>query len=354
MSFLTDQLGDVQPEVTSLFLPKVASRHPFRSLSHIVNARKLGPLSLQPVDTEQYDRLWLYYDCIWHICYGSRLSSPAKSKAGSTISSTSSVSDALPSSSLLAPPRSTIGKSGTQLSPSEFTSMFSNTFAEARSATNFSAISPTVSSLHRPQTSPRPPPHLGPQHCYSMEGAHTSTRKANSSTESSVSPVVKPDGVSGLRRQVSRMERGQQLAAESTGAAHNLHTTPKSVISPSVKRTFPPHPRLRQWNRDSSADSESHAVAPNPRWARYLIRNIVYEPYCLPANQFQQFDSHYRNNQHFDSISTSSASASNPPVPLAPPITQPISFASSGLTPSSHTSTASVIVVHTAHTIHSL
>lgn len=164
--------------------------------------------------------------------YGSRPSSPAKSKAGSTISSASS--DALSSSSLLAPPTggptTTTGRSGTHLSPSDFASTFSNTFAEARSVTSSPAISPTVSSLRRPQTSPRSPL-TSVRNIVAAWKERTPAlgKTAHSSTESSVSPVIKSEGLFGLRRRSSRVERAQQFNSENAGNSYNLPTTPKSA-----------------------------------------------------------------------------------------------------------------------------
>lgn len=172
--------------------------------------------------------------------YGSRPSSPAKSKAGSTISSASSVSDALSSSSLLAPPtRGPAVRSGTQLSPSDFASTFSNTFAEARSVTTSSAISPTVSPLRRPQTSPRSPL-MSVRNIVAAWKERTPAlgNTANSSTESAVSPVVKPERIFGLRRRASRVEREQQSTSENTGNVHNPPTTPKSVNSSIIPPPF--------------------------------------------------------------------------------------------------------------------
>lgn len=168
--------------------------------------------------------------------YGSRPSSPAKSKAGSTISS---ISDALSSSSLLAPPTrgptATVSRSGTQLSPSDFASTFSNTFEEARSASS-SAISPTVSSLRRPQTSPRSPL-MSVRNIVTAwkERPQASGKTAHTSTESSVSVVPKPDGRFGLRRRASRTERP---TSENTGNGHNPPTTPKSVNSGIIPPPF--------------------------------------------------------------------------------------------------------------------
>ncbi|KAF8556599.1 hypothetical protein OG21DRAFT_1482945 [Imleria badia] len=169
--------------------------------------------------------------------YGSRPSSPAKSKAGSTVSS---ASDALSSSSLLAPPTrgltTATGRSGTQLSPSDFASTFSNTFAEARSTPSSPAISPTVSSLRRPQTSPRSPLTSVRNIVAAWKERTPALGKAQSSTESSVSPIVKP--VFGLRRRSSRVERGQHPASENTGSGHNPPTTPKSVNSNIIPPPF--------------------------------------------------------------------------------------------------------------------
>ncbi|KAF8128709.1 hypothetical protein EV363DRAFT_412554 [Boletus edulis] len=170
--------------------------------------------------------------------YGSRPSSPAKSKAGSTLSSASSVSEPLSSSSLLAPPRATTSRNDTQLSPSDFASTFSNTFAEARSATSSPAISPTVSPLRRPQTSPRSPLASVRNIVAAWKERTPALGKAKSSTESSVSPVIKSDGVFGLRRRASRVERGQQHASENTGDGHNPPTTPKSVNSNIIPPPF--------------------------------------------------------------------------------------------------------------------
>ena len=166
--------------------------------------------------------------------YGSRPSSPAKSKAGSTLSS---VSDPLSASSLLAPPTrgptATTSRSGTQLSPSDFASTFSNTFAEAKSATSSSAISPTVSSLRRPQTSPRSP-------LTSVRNIVEAwkVRGKTAGSESSASSIIKPDAVFGLRRRASRTERGQQPTAENTGSGHNPPTTPKSINSNIIPPPF--------------------------------------------------------------------------------------------------------------------
>ena len=168
--------------------------------------------------------------------YGSRPSSPAKSKAGSTISS---VSDPLSASSLLAPPTrgltATTGRSATRLSPTDFASTFSNTFAEARSATSSSAVSPTVSSLRRPQTSPR-------SHLTSVRNIVAAWKErtplGKTTTESSVSPIVKPDGTFGLRRRASRTERGQQPALENAGNGHNPPATPKSANSNIIPPPF--------------------------------------------------------------------------------------------------------------------
>ena len=92
--------------------------------------------------------------------YTSRPSSPTKSKAGSAISSASSVSDSLSMFSPLAPPtrgNTTYMCSGTQLSPSNFTSIFSNTLTTSRSTSNITSTTPPVSILCHPQTSPRSP-----------------------------------------------------------------------------------------------------------------------------------------------------------------------------------------------------
>ncbi|KAG9313810.1 hypothetical protein JVU11DRAFT_6171 [Chiua virens] len=156
--------------------------------------------------------------------YASRPSSPAKSKTGSAISS---ASDSLSSSSLLAPPTRGLTGTTTQLTPSDFASAFTNTFAEARSSTNTSAVSPTVSSLRRPQTSPRSPL-TSVRNIVEAWKERTSVGKATkASTESSVSVAPKPDGRFGLRRRTSRVER--QPASESADNALNLPTTPKSI-----------------------------------------------------------------------------------------------------------------------------
>ncbi|KAF8122008.1 hypothetical protein EV363DRAFT_1301434 [Boletus edulis] len=165
--------------------------------------------------------------------YGSRPSS----LTSSTISSTSSVSEPLSSLSLLAP-RATTSRNDTQLSPSDFASTFSNTFAEARSATSSPAISPTVSPLRRPQTSPRSPLASVRNIVAAWKERTPALGKAKSSTESSVSPVIKPDGVFGLRRCASRVERGQQHASENTGDGHNPPTTPQSVNSNIIPPPF--------------------------------------------------------------------------------------------------------------------
>lgn len=169
--------------------------------------------------------------------YGSRPTSPAKSKAGSTVST---VSDALSSSSLLAPPTrglTTTGRSDTQLSPSDFASTFTNTFAEARSTTSSSAISPTVSSLRRPQTSPRSPLASVRNIVAAWKERTPGLGKTESSTESSVSPIVKPDAVFGLRRRTSRVERAQP-AAENAASGPKPPTTPKSVNSNIIPPPF--------------------------------------------------------------------------------------------------------------------
>ena len=174
--------------------------------------------------------------------YGSRPSSPEKSKASSTVSTASS--DALSSSSLLAPPTRgltvTTSRSGTQLSPSDFASTFSNTFAEARSVTSSSAISPTVSSLRRPQISPRSPLTSVRNIVDAWKKRTPALEKhGNSSTaDSSISPVVKPDGSFGLRRRASRIERGQQPTSGDTGSGNNLSTTPKSTNSNIIPPPF--------------------------------------------------------------------------------------------------------------------
>ncbi|KAH0831167.1 hypothetical protein J3R83DRAFT_13743 [Lanmaoa asiatica] len=173
--------------------------------------------------------------------YGSRPSSPTKSKAGSAISSATFASDALSSSSLLAPPTrnptTTTSRSGTQLSPSDFTNTFANTFAEARSATTSSAISPTVSPLRRPQTSPRSPLTSVRNIVAAWKERTPALGKTaqSSTTESSISPVVKPFG---LRRRASRAEKGQQPTSENTSSSHNPPTTPKSTNSNIIPPPF--------------------------------------------------------------------------------------------------------------------
>ncbi|KAF8121683.1 hypothetical protein EV363DRAFT_1560376 [Boletus edulis] len=165
--------------------------------------------------------------------YGSHPSS----LASSTISSTSSILEPLSSSSLLAP-RATTSRNDTQLSPSDFASTFSNTFAEARSATSSPAISPTVSPLRRPQTSPRSPLASVRNIVPAWKERTPALGKAKSSTESSVSPVIKLDGMFGLCRCASRVERGQQHASENTGDGHNPPTTPQSVNSNIIPPPF--------------------------------------------------------------------------------------------------------------------
>ncbi|KAF8132961.1 hypothetical protein EV363DRAFT_1449161 [Boletus edulis] len=165
--------------------------------------------------------------------YGSRPSS----LASSTISSTSSISEPLSSSSLLVP-RATTSRNDMQLSPSDFASTFSNTFAEARSTTSSPAILPTVSPSRRPQTSPCSPL-ASVRNIVAAWKEHTpALGKAKSSTESSVSPIIKPDGMFGLRRRASRVERGQQHASENTGDGHNPPTTPQSVNSNIIPPPF--------------------------------------------------------------------------------------------------------------------
>ncbi|KAF8422163.1 hypothetical protein L210DRAFT_3654221 [Boletus edulis BED1] len=62
--------------------------------------------------------------------------------------------------------------------------------------------------------------------------------KAKSSTESSVSPIIKPDSVFGLCRRALQVKRGQQHASENTGDGHNPPTTPQSVNSNIIPPPF--------------------------------------------------------------------------------------------------------------------
>ena len=160
--------------------------------------------------------------------YGSCPTSPAKGKVGSTVST---ASDTLSSSLLLAPPTgglTTTGKGGTQLSPSNFTTTFT-TFAKARSATSSSAISSTVSSLCQPQTLLHS---LLTSVCYIVTAWKECTpglRKTQSSTESSVSPIVRPDTIFSLHRCISWVKRVQQPASENAASGPNPPSTPRST-----------------------------------------------------------------------------------------------------------------------------
>ncbi|KAF9224785.1 hypothetical protein BS17DRAFT_731403 [Gyrodon lividus] len=182
--------------------------------------------------------------------YGSRPSSPAKSKVGSSISSSSSsVSEALSSASLLSPPSrgptTTTGKSGTQLSPSDFASTFSNTFTASRSATNTSNITPTVSPLRRPQTSPRSPLTSVRNIVAAWKERTPSLGKTQSSTESTVSLPIKTEGLFSLRRRASRAEyrareraSGSQTSSQNADNGNNHPTTPKSVNNSIIPPPF--------------------------------------------------------------------------------------------------------------------
>ncbi|KAF9233907.1 hypothetical protein BU15DRAFT_79651 [Melanogaster broomeanus] len=182
--------------------------------------------------------------------YGSRPSSPAKSKAGSSISATSSsVSEALSSSSLLSPPTrgliTTTSRNTTQLSPSDFASTFSSTFTASRSVTDTSNITPTVSSLRRPQTSPRSPLTSVRNIVAAWKERTPSLGKPQSSTESTVSPPTKIEGLFSLRRRASRAENrprerasGSRPSLENVNNGNNYPTTPKSVSSSIIPPPF--------------------------------------------------------------------------------------------------------------------
>ncbi|KAH7910920.1 hypothetical protein BJ138DRAFT_1151897 [Hygrophoropsis aurantiaca] len=180
--------------------------------------------------------------------YDSRPSSPAKSKSGSTVSSSaSSVSEALSLSSLLSPPTrgptTTTTRSGTQLSPSDFASTFSNTFTASRSATT--NLTPTASSLRRPQTSPRSPLTSVRNIVAAWKERTPSLAKtAKSSTESVTSPPTRGDGLFSLRRRAERGEnRLRENAIAGKNSAEGLNgngrpTTPKSVASSIIPPPF--------------------------------------------------------------------------------------------------------------------
>ncbi|KAI6145311.1 hypothetical protein BKA82DRAFT_4312648 [Pisolithus tinctorius] len=178
--------------------------------------------------------------------YGSRPSSPAKSKAGSTISSASSaVSESLSMSSLLAPPTrgaTTVTRSSTQLSPSDFASTFSNTFTASRTASNTTNVTPTVSSLHRPQTSPRSPLTsvrniiaAWKDRTPSLDKTPKSPSDTTTSPPSNTGPGTSGHGLFSLRRRASQRERVPDGAENSNG---HRPTTPKSMASSIIPPPF--------------------------------------------------------------------------------------------------------------------
>ncbi|KAI6020170.1 hypothetical protein PISMIDRAFT_203836 [Pisolithus microcarpus 441] len=178
--------------------------------------------------------------------YVSRPSSPAKSKAGSTVSSvSSSVSDSLSMSSLLSPPTrgpTTVTRSGTQLSPSDFASTFSNTFTASRTASNTTNVTPTVSSLRRPQTSPRSPLTsvrniiaAWKDRTPSLDKTPKSPSDTTTSPPSNTGPGGRGDGLFSLRRRASQRERVQDDAEHSNGLRP---ATPKSMSSSIIPPPF--------------------------------------------------------------------------------------------------------------------
>lgn len=182
--------------------------------------------------------------------YVSRPSSPAKSKAGSTISSASSVSDSLSMSSLLAPPtrgNTTLTRTSTQLSPSDFASTFSNTFTASRTASNMTSITPSTSTLRRPQTSPRSPlTSVRNIVAAWKERTPSLTKSPQSPTESTTSPSSKAGQSGGLGRVLSlrrraersgpRAQNGQSGSGDADGNHHP--TTPKSIASSIIPPPF--------------------------------------------------------------------------------------------------------------------
>ncbi|KAI6107774.1 hypothetical protein EDD16DRAFT_1868839, partial [Pisolithus croceorrhizus] len=178
--------------------------------------------------------------------YGSRPTSPAKSKAGSTVSSaSSSISKSLSMSSLLSPPTrgpTTVTRSGTQLSPSDFASTFSNTFTASRTASNTTNVTPTVSSLRRPQTSPRSPLTsvrniiaAWKDRTPSLDKTPKSPSETTTSPPTNTGPGGRGDGLFSLRRRVSQRERAQDDAENSNGLRP---ATPKSMSSSIIPPPF--------------------------------------------------------------------------------------------------------------------
>ncbi|KAF9231042.1 hypothetical protein BU15DRAFT_82893 [Melanogaster broomeanus] len=129
-----------------------------------------------------------------------------------------SVSEALSPSSLLSPPTRgpTTSRSTMQLSPSDFASTFSSTFTVSKSATDASNIMPTASSLRRPQMSPRSPLTSVRSIVAAWKERTPSLGKPQLSTESTVSPPTKIEGLFSLRKRAPRAENHPREHASSS------------------------------------------------------------------------------------------------------------------------------------------
>ncbi|EGO01064.1 hypothetical protein SERLA73DRAFT_151625 [Serpula lacrymans var. lacrymans S7.3] len=187
--------------------------------------------------------------------YSSRPSSPAKSKAGSSVSS--SASEPLSMSSLLAPPTrgptsTSTGSRGigtsTYMSPSEYTNTFTNTFTNSGSNTfttsrntgtqSSGVITPTNSSLRRPQTSPRSPLTSVRNIVAAWKERTPTLDKSGKPTRAAPTSTPRGEGLFSLRKRAERGEnrlRGMalsgNLAAESSRNNHGHPSTPRSVRS---------------------------------------------------------------------------------------------------------------------------
>ena len=184
--------------------------------------------------------------------YTSHPSLPTKSKAGSTISSASSVLDSLSMFSLLAPPTrgsTTYMCSSTQLSSSDFTSIFSNTLTTLRTMSNITSTTPPVSILCCPQLSPQSL--LTSVHNLVVawkECTPSLSKTPWAPTESTASPPSKAGKSSGLDRVFSLRWHGEQsdlhschqngqFESEDVDGSHHS-TTPKSMASSIIPPPF--------------------------------------------------------------------------------------------------------------------
>lgn len=203
--------------------------------------------------------------------YSSRSPSPAKNKVGSAISSASSfVSESFSMSSLLSPPTrgpTTTTQSGTQLSPSDFASTFSNTFTASRTATTSTNVTPSVSSLRRPQTSPRSPlTSVRNIVAAWKERTPAVTKMTQSSTESSTSPP--PNGQGPNRNGFSLRRRARRSDSHLPEHVPNLEGTAENInghphLAASSSGIIPPPFDMTELGAYARESREVSCNAPN-------------------------------------------------------------------------------------------